>query len=143
MLLFLSIQFIILFQLLLDHHFLLKPEGWTLRSLSLPGRSSLLWELQVFIVAQTLHGPAPLHMVQKPDGSWCPCSYYCCLNTMTVPDRYPLPNMANFNSRLNCWYVFTKFTKGYYQVLMAKGDISKTAVITPFGLFKWIRMPLG
>ena len=39
--------------------------------------------------------------------------------------------------------MFTKFTKGYYQVLMAKGDISKMAVITPFGLFKWIRMPVG
>jgi len=34
-------------------------------------------------------------------------------------------------------------TKGYYQVPMAKGDIPKTAVITPFGLFEWIRMPFG
>ena len=62
----------------------------------------LLWERQVLIIAQTLLGSAPLHMVQKPDGSWCPCSDYCCLNTMTVPDRYPLPNMANFTSCLNC-----------------------------------------
>ena len=35
------------------------------------------------------------------------------------------------------------FTKGYYQVPMSKGDIPKTAVITPFGLFECIRMPFG
>ena len=26
---------------------------------------------------------SPLHMAQKPDGSWCPCSD---LNTQTVPN---------------------------------------------------------
>ena len=41
--------------------------------------------------------------------------------------------------------VFTKLdlTKGYYQVPMAPGDIPKMAVITPFGLFEWVRMPFG
>ena len=34
-------------------------------------------------------------------------------------------------------------TKGYYQVPMTKGDIPMMAVITPFGLFEWIRMPFG
>ena len=88
---------------------------------------------------------SPLHMVQKPDGSWRPCGDYRRLNTQTVPDRYPLPNIADFTSRLNGCTVFTKLdlTKGYYQVPMAKGDIPKTAVITPFGLFEWIRMPFG
>ena len=88
---------------------------------------------------------SPLHMVQKPDGSWRPCGDYRRLNTQTVPDRYHLLNIADFTSRLNGCTVFTKLdlTKGYYQVPMAKGDIPKTAVITPFGLFEWIRMPFG
>ena len=88
---------------------------------------------------------SPLHMVQKPDGSWRPCGDYRRLNTQTVPDRYPLPNVADFTSRLNGCKVFTKLdlTKGYYQVPMAPGDIPKTAVITPFGLFEWVRMPFG
>ena len=88
---------------------------------------------------------SPLHMVQKPEGSWRPCGDYRRLNTQTVPDRYPLPNVADFTSRLHGCKVFTKLdlTKGYYQVPMKPGDIAKTAVITPFGLFEWLRMPFG
>ena len=58
---------------------------------------------------------------------------------------YPLPNVADFTSRLKGCKLFTKLdlTKGYYQVPMALGDIPKTEVITPFGLFEWVRMPFG
>ena len=53
-----------------------------------------------------------------------------------IPDRYPLPNVADFTSRLKGCKVFTKLdlTKGYYQVPMAPGD-------KPFGHFEWVRMP--
>ena len=73
-----------------------------------------------------------LQMVQKPDGSWRPCGDYHHLNTQTVPDRFPLPNVAYFTARLHGCKIFTKLdlTKGYYQVSMAPGDIAKTAVIT-------------
>ena len=84
-------------------------------------------------------------MVKKPDGSWRPCGDYHSLNTQTIPDRYPLPNIADLSSRLYGSKVFTKLdlTKGYYQVPMSTGDIPKTAVITPFGLFEWLRMLFG
>ena len=53
-----------------------------------------------------------------------------------IPDFYPLPNVADFTSRLKGCKVFTKLdlTKGYYQVPMAPGD-------KPFGHFEWVRMP--
>ena len=35
------------------------------------------------------------------------------------------------------------FMKGYYQVKMFPDDIPKTTIITPFGLFEFIRMPFG
>ena len=33
--------------------------------------------------------------------------------------------------------------KGYYQVSMASEHIQKTAIITPFGMFEFFRMPFG
>ena len=88
---------------------------------------------------------SPLHMVRKPDGSWRPCGDYRRLNTQTVPDRYPLPNTADFSTRLQGCKYFTKLdlTKGYYQVPMLPEDVPKTAVVTPFGMFEWLRMPFG
>ena len=88
---------------------------------------------------------SPLHMVPKPDGSWRPCGDYPRLNNNTVHDRYPALNIQDFSSRLNGCKYFTKLdlVKGYYQVPMASEDIPKTAIITPFGLFEFLKMPFG
>ena len=61
----------------------------------------------------------------------------------TKPDLYPPPHMEDLSARLAGMTVFSKLDlrKGYYQVLVAASDVQKTAVITPFGLFKFKRMP--
>jgi hypothetical protein len=88
---------------------------------------------------------SPLHMVQKKDGSWRPCGDYRQLILQTVEDKYPLPNMADLAARLDGCRVFSKLDlrKGYLQVPVAAADIAKTAIITPFGLFEFTRMPFG
>ena len=49
------------------------------------------------------------------------------------------------SARLAGRKVFSKIDlrKGYHQVPVEEGDIPKTAVITPFGLFEFLRMPFG
>jgi len=88
---------------------------------------------------------SPLHMVQKPDGSWRPCGDYRRLNAITKPDRYPLPNMADITSSLAGCTVFSKLDlkKGYHQIPVHEADIGKTAIITPFGLYEFKRTSFG
>jgi len=88
---------------------------------------------------------SPLHMVMKPDGSWRPCGDYRRLNLITVPDSYPLPNMMDFAQRMSGCTVFSKIDlrKGYHQIPMHPGSIQKTAIITPFGLYEFLRMGFG
>jgi cleavage and polyadenylation specificity factor subunit 1 len=88
---------------------------------------------------------SPLHMVPKKDGTWRPCGDFRRLNLATEPDVYPLPNMLDFADRLTGCTVFSKIDlrKGYWQVPVEPGDVPKTAVATPFGLFEFLRMPFG
>jgi hypothetical protein len=63
---------------------------------------------------------SPLHMVRKPNRSWWPCGDFRRLNTVTVPDAYPLPNMMDFAVKAAGCKVFSKIDlrKGYHQIPM-------------------------
>jgi hypothetical protein len=88
---------------------------------------------------------SPLHMVPKKDGSWRSCGDFRRLNLVTEADVYPLPNMLDFSDRLAGCTIFSKIDlrKGYWQIPVRPEDRQKTAVITPFGLFEFLRMPFG
>ncbi len=104
-----------------------------------------LMEKEGIIRRSTSPWASPLHMVAKKDGTWRPCSDFRRLNLVTEPDRYPLPNMLDFADRLHGCTVFSKIDlrKGYWQIPVRNDDIKKTAVITPFGLFEFLRLPFG
>nr|CTR11708.1 unnamed protein product [Calliphora vicina] len=87
----------------------------------------------------------PLHMVPKKNGEWRCVGDYRFLNKITVPDRYPIPFITDANVNIAGCSVFSKLdlVRTFYQIPVYPDDISKTAVITPFGLYEFLKMPFG
>ncbi|ROT84431.1 hypothetical protein C7M84_022380 [Penaeus vannamei] len=67
------------------------------------------------------------------------------LRSVSRPPGYPLPHLHSFSHELSGCKVFSRIdlVKAYHEIPIAEEDIPKTAVITPFGLFEFLRMPFG
>ena len=87
---------------------------------------------------------SPLHIVPKREG-WRLVGDYRALNRITERDSYPLPYLNDFSLQLNGKSIFSKIDlrDAYHQLPIAKDDIKKTAITTPFGSFEFLRMNYG
>ena len=77
----------------------------------------------------------PPRLVPNASGGWRPCGDYRRLNDATVLDRYPVPGMSVFSK--------IDLVRGYHHIPVTAENIPKTGIITPFGLYEFLRMPFG
>ena len=84
-------------------------------------------------------------MVPKSSGDWRPCGEIHCLNAATIPECYPVPHVEDFTANLADAKVSSEIdhVRSYHQILVHPDDIPKTAVITPFGRWEFLRIPFG
>lgn len=84
-------------------------------------------------------------VVPKRNGDWRPCGDYRALNAATLPDKYPVPHIQDFNQSIGRAKVFgtIDLVRAYHQIPVAPEDVDKTTVTTPFGNFSFFAMPFG
>ena len=84
-------------------------------------------------------------MVKKPNGTWRMCVDYTNLNKASPKDEYPLLRIDQIvDSTSGCELLcFLDAYLGYHQISMCIDDEEKTAFVTPFGVYYYIKMPFG
>lgn len=88
---------------------------------------------------------SPVVAVRKKDGTLRLCCDYRQLNSKTIPDRHPLPRIQDVLDSLGGknWFTVLDQQKAYHQTYLDEKSQPLTAFITPWGLFHWIRVPMG
>lgn len=84
-------------------------------------------------------------LIRKRDGQVRWCVDYRALNKVTVKDVYPLPLVEECMDTLseNFWFSKLDANSAYWQVKVKESDRKKTAFVTKYGLFEFIRMGFG
>lgn len=104
-------------------------------------------ELQLLDVIEESSSPysSPVVPIRKKDGSLRLCIDYRKLNSVTKPDRFPLPNLTDSIYSLYGmkWFTSLDLIKGYYQLNLEESSRELTAFATPRGHWQFKRMPFG
>ena len=88
---------------------------------------------------------SPVVLVRKKGGGLRVCCDFRELNRKTVPDKHPLPRIDDTLENLggSKWFSVIDQTRAYYQGFIDPESRWKTAFVTPWGLYEWVRIPFG
>ena len=88
---------------------------------------------------------SPVVPVIKPDKSLRLCVDYRKLNKVTIPDRFPMPNLSDSVFSLHGIKYFTSLdlVRGYYQLPLDKDSKELTAFSTAYGHWQFKRLSFG
>jgi hypothetical protein len=90
---------------------------------------------------------SPSFLIPKADPTVLPrwVNDYRALNENTIPDHYPLPHIETILSDCAKGSIWAKIdmTNSFFQTRVHPDDVKFTAVMTPFGLYEWVVMPMG
>ena len=88
---------------------------------------------------------SPVVVVRKKSGDLRICCDFRQLNKKTIADKHPLPRIQQTLDQLGGKKFFTVLdqTRAYYAGYVDEGSRSKTAFVTPWGFYQWVRIPFG
>ncbi|CAG9093180.1 unnamed protein product [Plutella xylostella] len=88
---------------------------------------------------------SPVILVAKENNDVRVCVDYRRLNEITTPDRYPLPRMDDLLHQAKAMPFMSTLDlrSGYWQIKVDTADQDQTAFVSPFGTYKFKRMPFG
>ena len=86
-----------------------------------------------------------LHLQPKKCGNFRCCGDFRGLNERTELDNFPLPHLQKFTHQLHgsCFFTKLDICKAYHHLEVAKEHRHKTTVLTPWGAFQFVKMPMG
>lgn len=103
-------------------------------------------DLGILQPVTTSRWATPIVAVRKQNGSFRICGdFKVTLNSQMLVDQYPIPLIDELFTRLNKGQHFTKLdlSDAYLQLELDDSSKELTVINTPFGLFRYNRMPFG
>ena len=110
-------------------------------------KTELLRQLKLGIIERcySTEWGMPMFIIPKPDGSCRLIADFRELNKVTKQLHYPLPKIQEiFHRRRNFKYVtLLDVSMQFHTFLLDKTSQDKCVIVTPFGKFKYLRLPMG
>ena len=98
-----------------------------------------------FIEPSQSEWSSPCILVPKPDGTFCMCTDYRKVNSVTKTDTFPIPRINDCIDNIGQAKYVTKFDllKGFWQIPLTNRAKEISAFVTPDRLYQYKVMPFG